>query len=85
VQRHRNNENFAQLRGALGLSPDEVVACCAAAGFVVSADRARRWSRQPDAGAGRYSPMSDEEFDAFCRGVSRWTYQERQREETRRD
>lgn len=73
----RNNTNFRMLRGTLGLSRSDVVAAMRLGGVEVSGDRVNRWARSSDAGAGRYTPMSDQEFDAFVRGVSALLARER--------
>jgi hypothetical protein len=70
----RNNTNYKLLVTALGLSHEDVARLLHEAGHTVGLDHVRRWSRSADAGAGRYSVMSDAEFDTFCRAVSRAAY-----------
>jgi len=65
----RNNVNFKRLKLAFEFGEDEVVELCRLAGLEIAKDRVRRWARSPDAGSGKYTSMSDAEFDAFCEGV----------------
>lgn len=79
----RNNRNFRQLRATLALSVGDVVQALSLVGVTVSADRVRRWGRSSGSGPGRYTPMSDSEFDAFVTGASKFLYEERQRDAPR--
>lgn len=68
----RNNTNFKSIRLALGLDESDIAQICELGGLKIGKDKGRRWSRSPDAGPGRFSMMSDAEFDAFCSGLPKW-------------
>lgn len=66
---HRNNINFKRIRLAFEMRADEVQEACRLGGIDISKERCSQWMRAPGAGAGRYSVMTDIEFDAFCAGL----------------
>lgn len=70
--RDRNNENYKHLRAGLRLDEPDVVEICGMAGLDIGRDRAKRWARAHDVGPGRYSVMTDEQFDAICAGLRTW-------------
>lgn len=65
---------FQRIRLALELDHHEVVAIMAAVGVTISSSRADGWMRRRDAvDDRRQTTMTEQEFDAFARGLAVWS------------
>lgn len=63
------NRLLKPIAAALQLRRNDIAECVRAGGVQVGNDAAARWMRHPDAGQGRYSPMTLGQFEAFCQGL----------------
>ena len=71
---HRYTKWLQRIRLALELDRHDLVAIMAAAGVTISSSRADGWMRRRDAADDRrQTTMTEQEFDAFTRGLAKWS------------